>query len=147
MLKLRVLFGLLAISLFANAYLFARSQAALPAPRPAAMLIAPADLGLTPDQALALESVRRFAEIRAARREEQRAVPEARLRHALTDATVSAAALDEALEEIGAIDAEYRYRLVGELIKWRDGLSPAQRTRLAAELEQRGLGALISQWR
>jgi uncharacterized membrane protein len=147
MLKLRVLFGLLAISLFANAYLFARSQAALPMPQPAETRIAPADLGLTPDQALALESVRRFAEIRAARREEQRAVPEARLRQALTGATVSAAALDEALEEIGAIDDEYRYRLVGELIRWCDGLSPAQRRRLAAELEREGLDALIPQWR
>lgn len=147
MLELRLLLGLLAISLFANAYLFARSQDAPPAPWPTVTPIAPADLGLTPDQALALASVRRFAEIRAARRAEQRAVPEARLRQALSDTTVSAAALDEALEEIGAIDAEYRYRLVGELIRWRDGLSPAQRGRLATELEQRGMDALILQWR
>ncbi|HDP90507.1 MAG TPA: hypothetical protein ENN42_11230 [Thioalkalivibrio sp.] len=147
MLKLRLLFGLLAVSLFVNAYLYARTQAVHPALQPVDAVIRPADLALTPDQALALDSVRRFAEIRSRRREEQREVPEARLRHALSDASGSTEALDEALEELGAIDAEYRYRLVGEIIKWRDSLGPEQRMRLASELEQQGLGALIPQWR
>jgi hypothetical protein len=139
------LFALLAISLFFNAYLFARVQdravSTLEAPRLGAQ-----QLDLTGDQALALESVRRFAEIRWQRRAEQRLEPMATLQAAVVDPATPPEVVSTAIEDLGTIDAQYRFRLMGELSKWSETLGPAQRARLAAALDEQGMGALVPHW-
>ena len=145
MLRFRVLFALLAISLFFNAYLFARVQNPV-APTGEPPAISARQLDLTGDQALALESVRGFAAVRSQRRDEQRGEPMSVLYRALVDPSTSAEAVDAAIEELGTIDAQYRFRLMGELIKWSEKLEPAQRARLDAALAEAGMEALVADW-
>lgn len=145
MLRFRLLFALFAVSLFFNTYLLARSQGS-PPPEPASMLLSAQSLDLTADQALGLESVRRFAEIRWQRRDEQRVEPLETLRRAVVDPETPPEVVDQALEELGIIDAQYRYRLFGELSKWSAQLGPVQRARLNDELSVHGLEALVPHW-
>lgn len=138
-----LLFALLAVSLFFNAYLLARSQnVAAPAPT----LLTAKQLDLTADQALALESIRRYAAIRAARRAERQSEPLAVLQDALVDLSVSAEAVNVAVEELGTIDAQYRVRLIAELSKWSETLGPPQRSHLQSALAEQGLDALVEHW-
>ena len=148
MLRFRLLFVMLAVSLFFNAYLFARIQAAPPAPAATSPVspITAQTLDLTGDQALALESVRRFAAVRWQRREEQRIGPMHVLEQAAADPATPAEAVATAIEELGTIDAQYRFRLMGELNRWSASLEPAQRARLRAALEAQGMDALVAHW-
>ena len=143
--RFRLLFALLAISLFFNAYLLARSQDAARQAEVSPRAVLPV-LDLTPDQALGLESVRRFAEIRWQRRAERQAVPMAVLRQALSDLDTPAADIATAIEDLGTIDAQYRMRVMGELSKWSESLQPAQRARLDSELARSGIASLVPRW-
>ncbi len=143
--RFRLLFALLAISLFFNAYLFARVQDRA-VPTPEVPQLGAQQLDLTGDQALALESVRRFAEIRWQRREEQRLEPMDVLERAVLDPATPPEVVSAAIEDLGTIDAQYRFRLMGELSKWSGTLGPAQRARLATALAEQGMDALVPHW-
>ena len=143
-----VLFALFALSLFFNAYQLARDQA-----RPATPLVAvvPAtlsseDLGLLPEQARALDSVRVFAAIRWERREEQRAHVEAQLIDLLQQGAAVPEAVATGLDQYLELDGEFRYRVYAELLKWSDTRTPEQRAELARRLRERDLSALVAQW-
>ncbi len=130
--KRAIVYVLLILSLFANGFLAGsllhqrgdRAQTESASPSLAG------DLGLNVEQIENLERVLRFADIRNQRREAQARLIEETLWQAMLSDTQDMDRINRHLEELAALNAQYRIRLSGQMLVLFETLSAEQRRAL-----------------